>query len=257
MVIHRQKRARNRSTRSFSSSCGTSATHRVAGCEATTGWSQRPLRPVALLGLFGSHLAAQQLVGVCQANVKACCNPHLEFARNSPGKFVERGQSQIRPPAASARHSRQIHCTPIHLATMSLIGGQNGRCAQECGCDHPLIVSDPPWLSECPALGDISAPATKSLGGGHLQQVVCGRAALLQTECGAQPLSANAPGCVFVGTAPSLGSYPQPAAVPTHPRLSLSDGRPTLAPTTREPKPRHRRWGRHGQQGEFRRRQGP
>ena len=21
-----------------------------------------------------------QLVGVCQANVKACCNPHLEFA---------------------------------------------------------------------------------------------------------------------------------------------------------------------------------
>jgi pimeloyl-ACP methyl ester carboxylesterase len=33
-----------------------------------------------LLGLFGSSLAAQQLVGVCQANVKACCNPHLEFA---------------------------------------------------------------------------------------------------------------------------------------------------------------------------------
>jgi hypothetical protein len=85
--------------------------------------------------------------------------------------------------------------------------------SQECGCHHPLIVSDPRWLSEYPALGDSVGTGDKVARRRALTQVVCGRAAPLQTECGAQPPSAHAPGCVFVATAPSLGSHPQPTAL--------------------------------------------
>lgn len=41
--------------------------------------AQRPRRSVELLGLFGGHLAAQQSIGILQADEKTCRDLHLEF----------------------------------------------------------------------------------------------------------------------------------------------------------------------------------